>query len=100
MESARRSIFDLGLSVGGELEILKEGSWTLTRVMHPQLSRLHLTNISQNAYHTELRANPAELMPPDLLHDWELGVGKAVFTHNLRIFHATGGGAINLFDAR
>lgn len=39
-------------------------------------------------------------MPPDLLHDWELGVGKSVATHTFRILHAIGGGAINLFDAR
>ena len=34
VENAPWNIFDLGLSVGGELEILKEGSWTLMRVMH------------------------------------------------------------------
>ena len=54
----------------------------------------------QNAYYTELGANPAKLMPPDFLHDWELGVGRGTIQHNLRILHAIGGGAINLFDAR
>lgn len=39
-------------------------------------------------------------MPPDFLHDWEIGVGKAVTAHNVRIFHAIGGGTINEFDAR
>ena len=53
----------------------------------------------QNAYYTELGANPADLMPPDILHDWELGVGKNVSTHIFRVFYPIGGGAINLFDA-
>ena len=28
----------------------------------------------------------------DLLHEFELGVWKAVFTHLMRIFYAAGGG--------
>lgn len=56
--------------------------------------------MSQNAYYAELGVNPAELMSVDILHDWELGVGKAVCTHNVRILHAIGRAAINLFDAR
>ena len=39
-------------------------------------------------------------MVVDPLHDWELGAGRNVVMHNLRIFHAVGGGAINKFDAR
>lgn len=44
--------------------------------------------------------NPAELMAVDLLHDWELGPGKSVPMHVVRILHAIGGGAVNTFDAR
>jgi len=54
----------------------------------------------QNAYYTELGKNPAKLMPVDPLHDWDLGVGRGVYTHNIRIFHALGRDVINLFDAR
>lgn len=39
-------------------------------------------------------------MPVDPLHDWEIGVGKNVDAHTIRIFHAIGGGAVNLFDTR
>jgi len=39
-------------------------------------------------------------MPVDFLHDWEIGVGKGTTAHNIRIFHAVGGGAIGEFDAR
>lgn len=84
IEDARRHIFDLGRSVGGKLEVLKEGSLIPTR----------------NAYHTELRLNPATIMPVDILHDCELGFGKGVVMHNIRILHAVGGGAVNMFDTR
>lgn len=100
MEDARKIIFDKGMSVGGELEILKNGSLIPTRVMCFSYLLCTLTHTFQNAYYTELGANPAELMPVDPLHDWELGVGRGVCAHNIRIFHTIGRAAINLFDAR
>ena len=39
-------------------------------------------------------------MPVDPLHDWEIGVGKNVGTHNVRILNAIGKEAVNLYDAR
>jgi hypothetical protein len=39
-------------------------------------------------------------MPVDILHDCELGFGKGVVTHNIRILHALGQGAVNTFDTR
>lgn len=59
-----------------------------------------MAHVFQNAYLTELDANPAELMPVDLLHDFDLGVGKSVFMHVLRILYAIGKGAVNTFDTR
>ena len=56
--------------------------------------------MSQNAYHTELGLNPAKIMPVDVLHDFELGVGKGVITHNVRILHTLSDAAVNMFDAR
>ena len=102
VESARKIIFDKGMSVGGDLDILKRGSLVPTRVTYlfPPSSCISSYALFQNAYYTELGANPAELMPVDPLHDWDLGVGKSVPTHTLRLFYAIGGGAINLFDAR
>ena len=40
------------------------------------------------------------MMPVDILHDCELGVGKGIITHNIRIFHTLGDTAVNKFDAR
>lgn len=37
---------------------------------------------------------------PDLLHEFELGVWKAVFTHLVRILHAAGGGTISTLNKR
>ena len=101
MEHARRLIFDLGRSVGGELDILKRGSLILTRVpISLSPSHIHSYCDPQNAYHTELGVNPATIMPVDILHDCELGVGKGLITHNIRILHTVGEGAVNTFDAR
>ncbi|GBE86161.1 hypothetical protein SCP_0900380 [Sparassis crispa] len=37
---------------------------------------------------------------PDLMHEFELGVWKAIFTHLLRILYAVGEDAIQKFDER
>ena len=100
VEDARRIIFDMGMSVGGELGVLKNGSLIPTRVIGSPHHLSTFAHTLQNAYYSELGANPAELMPVDPLHDWELGVGKGVCMHNVRILHAIGRSAINLFDAR
>ena len=51
-------------------------------------------------YYTKLSANHTELMPSDILHNWELGVGKAMFVHNICIFPAVGREAVNSFDSQ
>lgn len=99
VEVTRTLIFDNGMSVGGKLEILKRGSLIPTRVTLVFLCCLHISHVPQNAYYTELGANPAPLMPVDPLHDWEIGVGRNVCAQTIRIFH-TITGAVNLFDAR
>ncbi|KDQ28847.1 hypothetical protein PLEOSDRAFT_1075744 [Pleurotus ostreatus PC15] len=37
---------------------------------------------------------------PDLLHEFELGVWKAVFTHCVRILHVTGGETVSILNER
>lgn len=52
VEDARRIIFDLGMSVGGELKILQDSSLVPTRVMHFIPSSLHLSShISERILH-------------------------------------------------
>lgn len=40
------------------------------------------------------------MLVPDLLHEFELGVWKAVFTHLLRILYAAGGDVIQELNRR
>ena len=40
------------------------------------------------------------MLAVDLLHEFELGVWKAVLTHLLRILHAKGDGRIQAFNKR
>jgi hypothetical protein len=40
------------------------------------------------------------MIVPDLLHEFELGVWKAVFTHLLRILHAYGNDTIQSLNER
>ena len=37
---------------------------------------------------------------PNLMHEFELGVWKAVFTHPVRIFWADGGGPLSQLTSR
>lgn len=57
----------------------------------------------QNAFSTRLASfgfNFFSMLVPDLLHEFELGVWKAVFTHLLRILYAAGGDAIQELNRR
>ena len=40
------------------------------------------------------------LFAPDLLHEFELGVWKAVFIQLIRILHAIGGDRIQILNSR
>jgi hypothetical protein len=40
------------------------------------------------------------MFAPDLLHEFELGVWKSLFTHLLRILYAAGGDTITILNAR
>src|ERR1700749_870315 len=83
VELARKITFDSGMSVGGELAILKRGSLIPTRVTRfPPRYLPPFAHAFQNAYYTEIGVNPADIMPPDILHDCNLGFGKGFMAHN------------------
>ena len=54
----------------------------------------------RSAYYTELGVNPATIMPVDILHNCELGFGKGIVIHNIRIFHVLGQRAVNMFNTQ
>lgn len=37
--------------------------------------------------------NPSKMLVVDLLHEFELGVWKTLFTHLIRLLHAASGGS-------
>ena len=39
-------------------------------------------------------------MAVDVMHDDELGFGKDIILHLIRLLHVLGGGTIQMFDAR
>jgi hypothetical protein len=48
----------------------------------------------------QFKFNFYQLLVPDLLHEFELGVWKAIFTHLVRILHAYGHDAIHYLNSR
>jgi hypothetical protein len=60
-------------------------------------------NFSQNAFSVKLGPHGLDfytIFVPDLLHEFELGVWKAVFTHLIRILYAAGGDGIQTLNER
>ncbi|THH16591.1 hypothetical protein EUX98_g9280 [Antrodiella citrinella] len=89
VESVRSWIFERGLGLASAFikRIFDPKSWTPTR----------------NAFSTRLSVfgvNFYTMFAPDLLHEFELGVWKAVFIHLLRILHAAGGNVIQELNQR
>ena len=48
----------------------------------------------------DLDFNFHSMLAPDLLHEFELGVWKAVFTHLVRMVYSIGASAIQTLDQR
>ncbi|KAF9778157.1 hypothetical protein BJ322DRAFT_1175294, partial [Thelephora terrestris] len=77
VKRARKRIFEKGGSVnyrGVEDELTDTGSWVPT----------------ENGYYLSLGIEPFELLVVDILHDFEIGVFKMVFTHLIRILYSVG----------
>ena len=67
------------------------------------ISEKYWSDHGQNAFSEKLFEhgfNFYEMFTPDLLHEFELGVWKAVFTHLLRILYAIGDGKIQELNKR
>lgn len=54
----------------------------------------------KNAFFTELGINPTPLMAVDLMHDVELGFGKGIPIHILRLLQVLGQSSTDEFDAQ
>jgi hypothetical protein len=97
VERARKIIFTKGLGVkSNQIEkILKDYSNVPIRVStFPQCSE-PCDIISQNAFLEKMKLvgqDYHQLFVVDLLHKFEIGIWKLVFTHLIRILHASPGG--------
>ena len=68
-----------------------------TRVSTARPTAIVLLRYNQNAFSLRLSSYGFDfhsMLVPDLLHEFELGVWKAIFRHLLRILYAYGGSAI------
>ena len=108
VEKARQSIFKKGYSIVSTAfqNLMGLTSLVPTRASHfvVILSCFYFFNdYSQNAFSTRLSKfgfNFHSMLAPDLLHEFELGVWKAVFTHLVRMVYTLGASAIQTLDQR
>jgi hypothetical protein len=107
VESARRLLFVKGVNITSSRikDILDGESLTPTRVCFIFLLTLTISfaNFLQNAFSERLLShgfNFYQMFTVDLLHEFELGVWKAIFTHLLRILYAIGDGKIQELNKR
>jgi hypothetical protein len=102
VEAARRLIYDLAKPItgAGVDGLLKEFSGVPTKVSSLLFQRNSplILPILKNAFVERLGPafNPSDMLVVDLLHEFELGVWKAFFTHLIRILYAAGDGTDRL----
>ena len=105
ISSARRIIYEENYHVNSTAveRILKEESLVPTSVRFFFL--LHIINLTtiKNAFSERLHIlgfNFFDILVVDLLHEFELGVWKALFIHLLRILSAINPSLLNILDQR
>ena len=106
IETARKIIYEKGYVVNSKAvdDVIGSESFTPTRVSQAGCLYKHpLTIISQSAFISALSQFGLNFFPlfvVDLMHEFELGVWKAVLTHLIRILYAQGPDIIAEFDYR
>ena len=106
VELARKLMFEGGVNITSERieKLLRPTSLIPTRVCFPCAydTRSH-SIVTQNAFSERLFIhgfNFYQMFVPDLLHEFELGVWKAVFTHLIRILYSCGENKIQTLNSR
>lgn len=105
MKHARNWVFKHGIPLGSKkiANLLDERSLVPTRVSLYVNLLVCVHILSQSAFSTRLSKfgfNVYAMLVPDLMHEHELGVWKAVLTHLLRILYAQGQGRIQELNRR
>ncbi|KAL6307409.1 hypothetical protein BKA93DRAFT_816023 [Sparassis latifolia] len=85
---ARKFVYDLGFAVNSTAvgNLLQSESWVPTENAFASRLAKFLTNLFI-------------IFLPDVMHEWELGVWKAIVLHLVRILIAAKGGKVQEFDA-
>jgi hypothetical protein len=96
IDLARKLIYQRGAPVDGKRvkSILNSESLVPTRISCSFYIQITTTNKLQNAFSDQLFKfgfNFFLMLVVDMLHEFELGVWKAIFTHLMRIVYAAGG---------
>ena len=104
---ARDAIYQYGKTIKSKVveDILFPLSYVPTSVNSPQSIRLYLLlvlTVTKNAFSDRFGESFDffSLLVVDLMHEFELGVWKALFIHLIRILVAQGGTAIQEFNSR
>jgi hypothetical protein len=98
--NARHQIFVLGRAIGSSTvhALLKAQSWVPVQVWIFFRFAFYFSQLLQNAFSTRIFPvdslfNSFQMFAPDLMHELELGVWKAVFTQLVRLLDALPNGA-------
>ncbi|KAI0330872.1 hypothetical protein GY45DRAFT_1434397 [Cubamyces sp. BRFM 1775] len=91
LQRARRWLFTRGYSLSSKRIRDLLGDCSLLPLQCAFSMRLGEADPEFNAY---------ELVAPDLMHEFELGVWKGTFLHLMRLLHAQGSNAVQEFDRR
>jgi hypothetical protein len=103
---ARDFIYERGLGVRSAAveRLLAKESYTPTKVRcHTSKPLTNILNLAfQNAFSSlaPFGFNFFDMLVPDFMHEFELGVWKALFTHLVRILVSHGDGTIQEFNRR
>ncbi|THH32816.1 hypothetical protein EUX98_g1394 [Antrodiella citrinella] len=96
VQTARRAIYKLGMTVKSKsVELLLAAeSWVPTCNAFSEFAQSVAAEVLPYEF------NFFTMLVPDLMHEFELGVWKAVFTHLIRMLVAVGNNAIQEFNLR
>lgn len=106
IQVARKYIYESGRYINGRQIAALLGTMSLVPTLvtcYCDSRYIYCLIKHQNAFSSQLSMhgfNFFSLFVPDLLHEFELGVWKAVFTHLIRILYAKGEDTIQILNER
>jgi hypothetical protein len=105
VDRARKRIYEFGDRVNAKRfeDLFGPTSAVPNRVRIMTLRHITIITSFQNAFSQRLFQHGFDfykMFVPDLMHEFELGVWKSIFTHLMRILYANGGTSIQILNER